>query len=530
MRTLNSDWTVFKALATKPVQETWIAEHIFLLGDIHNHCSLSYGHGSLDHAIAFACQQLDFFSVTGHFAWPDMDDDAMNIPQEVKAYHREGFAKLRRGWGDYLTKIKASEKSGIIAFVSYEFHSFAYGDYTIVCKDLDTLLPAEPDGTDPRLADLVSTNDAQVSGVLCIPHHIGYKEGYRGISWGHFNQKASPLVEIISMHGCSESPDAPIKYLHTMGPRSKSNTMQGGLALGHRFGVLGSTDHHNASPGSYGVGRSGVWAGAKDSESIWDAMLQKKTMALSGDPIMMAWFINDRALGEVVKVNGEAVLDGYILATERLSKVEIISDGAIIRCYTDFPSIGSNKKRFNIACGWGSRGKPCDWSLSIRVEGAMVTDIVPRLRGEYIVDPLAKCDESGDFVPSLRLQEDGIHLVCRTSGNVSPTTDGTQGFSFGLEATEAYTVVVDVEAVYAGQSHTKTFRYASSALQDGPTTEYIDGFVSPAFSLSGEIDSGQCMLEIHESLSVSQDGYVYLRAFQQNGDAAYSSPIWLEKQ
>ncbi|MFA6682308.1 MAG: hypothetical protein WCS35_09785 [Sphaerochaeta sp.] len=525
---MHTDWSVFKGLASKPSQAEWVKANVFLLGDIHNHCSLSYGHGSLDHAIAFACQQLDFFSVTGHFAWPDMNDDAMNIPEEVKSYHREGFAKLRLGWGEYLAKIKASKTSGIIPFVSYEYHSFTYGDYTIVCKDLDTLLPPEPERVDTRLADLVAKNDAQASGVICMPHHIGYKEGYRGISWGHFNQKASPLVEIISMHGCSENIDAPIKYLHTMGPRSRHNTMQGGLALGYRFGIMGSTDHHNASPGSYGSGRAGVWAESKESNSIWDAFLQRKTMALSGDPIMMAWFIDDRPLGEVVELHDHAVLDGYILATERLSSVEVVSDGETIRSYTDFPPNGSNKKRFNFACGWGSRGMACDWNISIRVEGAQVTDVVPRLRGEYIVDPLAECDESSELLASVRHCENSVHLVCRTAGNVTPTTDGTQGFSFGLEIEEEYTVIVDVEAVYAGQSHTKTFRYASSELKDGPTAEYIDGFVSPAFSLSDEIDSGECLLEIHENIPVKKDGYIYLRAFQKNGDVAYSTPIWIE--
>lgn len=523
-----TDWTVFKGLADNPLQARWLAENVFLLGDIHNHCSLSYGHGSLDHAIEFACQQLDFFSVTGHFAWPDMDDDAMSIPVEVKAYHREGFAKLRQGWSAYLEKIKAAKEKGIIPFVSYEYHSFMFGDYTIVCKDLDTTLPPECIGMDTRLANLIASNDAKSSGILCMPHHIGYKEGYRGISWGHFNPTASPVVEILSMHGCAESIDAPIKYLHTMGPRSRQNTMQGGLALGHRFGVVGSTDHHNASPGSYGSGRSGVWANAKDSDSIWKALLQRKTLALSGDPIMVAWFLNDKPLGEVVEASDQVMLDGYVIAIERLSKVEVLSDGNTIKCYTEFPSHSSNRKRFNFACGWGSRDMDCDWSISVRVEGAKVTDVVPRLRGEYIVDPLSKPGKDGDLVPSVTHTEDSVFLTCRTSGNVTPTTDGTQGFSFGLMLDQMYTVIVDVEAEFAGKSHIKSYRYDSSDLRKGPTTEYIDGFVSPAFSLSDEIDAGECILEIHESIPVTNDGYIYLRAFQENGDVAYSSPIWIE--
>ena len=45
------------------------------LGDLHNHCDISYGHGSLEDAYANAALQLDFASVTGHASWHDMPRD-----------------------------------------------------------------------------------------------------------------------------------------------------------------------------------------------------------------------------------------------------------------------------------------------------------------------------------------------------------------------------------------------------------------------------------------------------------------------
>ena len=47
-------------------------------GDLHNHGSISYGHGSIEEAFLNAKEQLDFCSVIGHALWPDMpepDDD-----------------------------------------------------------------------------------------------------------------------------------------------------------------------------------------------------------------------------------------------------------------------------------------------------------------------------------------------------------------------------------------------------------------------------------------------------------------------
>ena len=66
-------------------------------GDVHNHCNVTYGHGDLVDALAAAREQLDFCSVTPHAMWPDMphyDDPGM---EWVMNYHREAFARLRRG-------------------------------------------------------------------------------------------------------------------------------------------------------------------------------------------------------------------------------------------------------------------------------------------------------------------------------------------------------------------------------------------------------------------------------------------------
>src|SRR5689334_9646173 len=65
-------------------------------GDLHNHCDISYGHGSLRQALARARRQLDFVSVTGHAYWPDMPVDDPSVAHIVD-FHVKGFAKLERG-------------------------------------------------------------------------------------------------------------------------------------------------------------------------------------------------------------------------------------------------------------------------------------------------------------------------------------------------------------------------------------------------------------------------------------------------
>ena len=132
---------------------------------------------------------------------------------------------------------------------------------------------------------------------LLIPHHIGYRQGYRGINWATFSPELSPVVEIMSMHGCSESDDAPYPMLHTMGPRDGGSTYQHGLALGHVVGAIGSTDHHSAHPGSYGHGRVAVWAESLTRQAVLAARRSRRCYALTGDRIDLRLSINGAEMG-----------------------------------------------------------------------------------------------------------------------------------------------------------------------------------------------------------------------------------------
>ena len=70
-------------------------------GDLHSHCSISYGHGTVEQALMRARQQLDFCSITGHAFWPDMPTDR-DTYGEIIDYHRNGFATLAGNWEQLL--------------------------------------------------------------------------------------------------------------------------------------------------------------------------------------------------------------------------------------------------------------------------------------------------------------------------------------------------------------------------------------------------------------------------------------------
>src|SRR5688500_15822304 len=94
-------------------------------GDLHSHCAISYGHGSLARALAVARHQLDFCAVTGHAFWPDMpgaEDDPTDPERyaHVRSYHSMGFDRLRREWGNVQEQVAAAREPGRFeTFLSY---------------------------------------------------------------------------------------------------------------------------------------------------------------------------------------------------------------------------------------------------------------------------------------------------------------------------------------------------------------------------------------------------------------------------
>ena len=68
-------------------------------GDLHNHCDISYGHGSLLEALKRARRQLDFVSVTGHAYWPDMpiDDERVAFQRPTEYPFHVGLGSTGNG-------------------------------------------------------------------------------------------------------------------------------------------------------------------------------------------------------------------------------------------------------------------------------------------------------------------------------------------------------------------------------------------------------------------------------------------------
>lgn len=492
-----------------------VALHV---GDIHNHCDLSYGHGRFADALARAALQLDFLSITGHAHWPDMPVDDPDVAHIVD-FHVKGFAKLRDGWSAHFDGLRAADTDGFTVFPGYEIHGSEHGDYTIVYRDLD---PAPLHLADSP-AELLEILDEKMPGrAFAFPHHIGYRQGARGINWDTFDERLSPVVEMNSMHGCAETSESPRSYLHSMGPVDGHSTMQWGLAQGHVFGVVGNTDHHSAFPGSYGHGRMAVFAETPGRDGIWDGIMARRTVALTGDNIHLLSAVGDVMTGGIVAPSDDATLDIEAVAGGEIDCIDVIRNGALAARISPAldprPLTDETETILRIEMGWGARGSSHRWSGAISVEGGEIRGLEPRFRGSEVVSPL-EGDDAGHKLPSLTLENGTARFDVTAEANPNNSTTATQSIALRLRLDDDATI----RATLCGKEVT----IPAERLRDGALSGNLGAIDSPAYRFHPLPRAAEWQWHGSVPLGPLADGEtVYVRLRQSDGQMAWASPIF----
>ena len=495
-------------------------------GDLHNHCDVSYAHGPLKDALENARTQLDFCSITGHADWPDMPERDERIDYIID-FHEKGFEKLRQNWPHYVETMEDYNKDGhFITFPGYEIHSCDEGDYTIIYKDKNAPLTLGKSITEVK-SKLISSHGPE--GVFAFPHHLGYPHGSRGVNWNSFSPDITPALEILSMHGIAERCESERPFYHSMGPIDMKGTAQFGLSQGHVFGFLGNTDHHSGYPGSYGHGKTGVWADDLSRESIWDALYARRTFAMTGDNIALKFGINNHPMGAVLPDMPERTISYDIRAGYPVDKIEIIKNNRLLESWTpksvDVNSVpnGEFQTKLYLELGWGEKHKSTKWDVKIALKGAKINKIEPRFRGLEVVSPVEKKKgmdipyRNGNFKQSA---PDKVHVNVTSIGNSTNTTPTTQGICLDITANKNS----EFHLTLNGHDYVVT----AQRLLKGSYARNLGTIDSPAFRLHRLARSQELHLagSINDKKDLDQDFY-YLRMRQKNNQMAFSSPIFI---
>lgn len=348
-----------------------------LWADLHNHNGVSYGEGSLERSYQIAEDTLDVYAFSVHGHWPDppANDPAM------ASYHATALEKASLAFPGLVAEANRRDRPGrFVAFIAYEWHSTASGDYVV-------LFPGDQ-GELYRATDVFDLQHfVRRSGALMIPHHVGYRQGWRGLDWQSVDPALSPLVEVFSEHGSGWAADtAPAMLSHSMGGVTASQTVVRQLAAGRHFGFTAGTDTHFGYPGSYGEGLTGIYASSLTRESIFAALRNRHTLAVTGDRIDVRVDSNGAMPGDI---QGAGAPRQFLVKVDPLAPldyVEVIKNGARTHLWPCLPRTTSGQAgvyRLRLEWGWGrmAGAEETDWDIRVRIEHGEVRRVIPCFGG-----------------------------------------------------------------------------------------------------------------------------------------------------
>ncbi len=493
-------------------------------GDLHNHCAVSYGFGTPETALAYARQQLDFASITGHAFWPDMPTDRSRYAHLID-YHKEGFARCEENWPSLVALLKANHEPGrFVPFLSYEWHSMEFGDHNVYYRDLEGSLI---DGADPD--ELERHLRQHGRPFMIVPHHIGYRVGERGINWTQFSENRSPLVEIFSYHGCAESDLASYPYMHTMGPRNYHGTAEYGLKQGFKFGFIGSTDHHGGFPGTYGDGRVGAWAPTLSREALWEAFLSRRTCAVTGDKVAAVLRVNGAWPGAVVEDAGATRrIELAVQGEDFIDYAEVLKNETVLCRVSgkdpadmEYTGPSETEAKVRIEWGWGARTtrQPIEGELTA-LNGELLR-IEPYFRGEKIRSP---DDVPGDLNTMSHeiIESSSHHCAWRSLAVANPSADqiGTQSLVATVRMSRSDRLRLRINSL--------SVELSLAELLEGSRSYTPRGWQGEAIRVHRAVPRSHYVLRMRlEDAAAGALDFYRLRIAQRNNQWAWTSPIWV---
>lgn len=510
-------WTAISAMLGRAAETADTPGGLKLFfGDLHNHNAVGYAKGSLERSIDLAREHLDFFAFTGHASWHDMP----TMPENRHMLWVNGFKVHSEHWPKTRKLIREANDEKFVALLGYEWHSSGFGDYCLLFPEdqPDLFLPDHVE----KLLDFADAREA-----LAIPHHVGYKQGWRGANFSHFRAAVSPVVEVFSEHGCTETDRAPFPMLrHSNGGRSTANTIGRQLEKGLRFGFVASSDDHLGYPGAYGEGVCGVWAESLTAKSLVEAIRARRTYALTGDRIVMEVSLNERPMGSEIAAVADRQIDVRVEGQDSLQVVELVRGGRVIERYfpedhADGPPKLPGRVKCRVQFGWGpwanlNLARVCPWDMTLRIAGGRFH----RALG---------CFQAAPFGEELR---DRLRVISDTELRVQSFT--TREHCFAEDPTKS--VVCELEggpdAVLSVELRQPSKQTVSAPLADlvgDNVVEFTGGFTTESFIIGRLVGPSEYSATIrwHDKARKRPADWYYVRATQHNGHMAWSSPIWV---
>lgn len=447
--------------------------------------------------------------------------------------------EIASDWEQVRTFTKKANEEGFPMFMGYEWQGSGLdGDHNVF------FLKNDGEQKHPlRYEELAEEYRGQP--VIAIPHHLAYQPNSRGKNWETHNEAFSPFAEIYSSHGCSENDDGPLpmnRHIH-MGPRTGETTYEKGLEKGYCVGVIASGDNHSV-PGVFEHGTMCVLAEDNTKEAIWDAFVNRRTYGVSESRIEVDYFLGDTVMGGVIETDGEEELAFHVKGTAAVDRIEIVKDNILEEMvvhsgkWEKEPLQGIIRFKFRLELGWGPDSRVYkdhwvkQWTGRLETEGKLLS--IEKCWNNFGQEIVNQNENSCDFSMT-------TYQSTATGKWMGPSNVTTEGVIFEIEADVNSTVHLWIDGTeYPMKVHDMLYTSKVYALWDevkkltretwGDLTHYRD---DPWWHNAYKIRVNKAYPEQSYDITYSKkmkfdkDCNVRLRIWQKNGNAAWTSPIFV---
>jgi hypothetical protein len=511
----------------EPTEEKSSRERVFW-GDIHMHTALSDGNGSHEDNFEIAKSHLDFWAMTDHAFGEGI------FSLDYRKFGKPGRQIINTAWDHHQELCRSYEAPGrFIPILGYEWTNFLYGHHNVYYRDYDQ--PIRMPVTLPELYAALKGVEAFV-----IPHHTGYPKGICGKDWDYHDEILSPFVEIYSTHGSSETEEGVHPVLSTgswMGPGAEDGCVQAGLARGYKLGIMASTDSHLDHPGTYDCGLTGVYAKELTRAALWEAFRRRRIYALTGDRILLDFSVNGQPMGSILPRSQNRKLRISAVAWSPIDRIEVLKNNQVFHTFPQpvgIPVVGKKRIRFFIEWGWDARAEH-EWAGALDVTGGKVLQAIPGYRGNAEgrkgtgITKLA----GGSCSWTSRSEKAKYDGQCRRYADLA---------AFELDCENDARIQLTMTCDKLKQ----TLQLTPQELLAKPRVQYMenipvtnDGNYWRSMEVCAKFKIHRAWPTGHLTVSLSLDDkavraagtdFYYIRLTQQNGQRAWSSPIWIEQR
>ncbi len=328
-----------------------------------------------------------------------------------------------------------------------------------------------------------------------------------------------------------------------MGPRAGETTYEKGLDRGYKVGVIAAGDNHSV-PGVFEHGSMCVLAENNSKEAIWEALISRRTYGVSKSRIEVDYTVDDTPMGGEVETKGEVELNFHIKGTSAVDRVEILRDNIVEEMVVHSGTWEREKPqgivrfKFSLELGWGPDTRVYKdqlvklWKGRLQVDGKILS--IEKCWNNYGQEIVHTDENSCDF--SLT-----TYQSTATGKWMGPSNVVTEGFIFEAEADADSTMILTID----GKDYPLSVRnmFESSrvvALWDqvreltrdtwGDITHYRDDpwwHNAYKFRIGKAYPETSYNVDVSKKIRLEKSGNLRLRIWQKNGDAAWTSPVFV---